>query len=278
MHDYIPPLWQQVGITLLRLAAAVLVLLVGEWAGRRSDRARNAAAGVGTAVAVLATLSQVQPVIRYTSAFARPFVGLNTLACVGVLLLLGAAWHVKGRVFTQFTVASLAGIALMLVLLFTSGWVMWRYLRPGVRAHFPDAQGLMQQKTALTCAPASAAMLLHRYGIRASEGEMAELACTGILGTDDFFLARAVDRVAAGRGMHSRLRWLDYQAAMRLRRPFVAGMDDPAVGGHALLVTRLEPKKAGVVDPLVGQETPTRRQDFEAMWMGGATYVIPRME
>ena len=58
MHDYIPPLWQQVGITLLRLAAAVLVLLVGEWAGRRSDRARNAAAGATATRAALRAVSR----------------------------------------------------------------------------------------------------------------------------------------------------------------------------------------------------------------------------
>jgi ABC-type bacteriocin/lantibiotic exporter with double-glycine peptidase domain len=110
-------------------------------------------------------------------------------------------------------------------------------------------------------------MLLYRSGIRISEGELAERAnTTPIQGTGPYALARAVEHVAKRRGLHARIQRVDYAQAVRLRHPFVAFVNRPGVGGHALCVLKAEPARLWVIDPLSGAPDTIEREEFVAEW------------
>jgi ABC-type bacteriocin/lantibiotic exporter with double-glycine peptidase domain len=126
---------------------------------------------------------------------------------------------------------------------------------------------MLQQTTGITCAPAAAAMMLYQSGIRVSEGELAELAGTNPLqGTAPYALARAVDCVARRSGKRGCVRRVDYAQVSLLGRPFVAFMNRPGVGGHALCVARADATAVEVIDPLSGSEDRMTREEFTAEW------------
>ena len=235
------------------------------------------AAGVGALMAVGVVVLHQDRFAGAAHGLAVAFGGGTVVVCMGVLLLSGAAWDVRGRVLGHLVVGLLAVIASVLVAITIFGWVRWRYLEPDVRAHYADAQGVVEQQTGLTCSAASGAMLLHRYGIRVSEGELAELAGTGLLlGTDHFLLARAMDRIVARRGLRCRNASVDYEEARRTGRPFVAGVNDPHVGHHAIFVSRMGADKVWAIDPMGGSEDAMSRSDFEERWRGDVVWLEPR--
>src|SRR5436309_3280997 len=100
--------------------------------------------------------------------------------------------------------------------------------------------GASRRSARVRSAPAAAAMLLQRWGIRISEGEMAELAnTTPVLGSDPYSLGRAVDRVVRTRRLRGHAGRFEYSRAVRLACPFVALVNRPGIGGHAVLVVRM---------------------------------------
>ena len=76
------------------------------------------------------------------------------------------------------------------------------------------------------------------YVSRLKEAELANT--TPLQGTAPYALARAVDRAARRHGMRGCIGRVDYSQAVRLRRPFVAFMNRPGVGGHALCVLKVD--------------------------------------
>jgi len=108
-------------------------------------------------------------------------------------------------------------------------------------------------------------MLLHYYGIKTSEGEMAYLARTSLLGgTDHYALADALaaklqssasfqlansPATAHAHMWTARVRQTDYDSCARAETTFVAHMVIPLVGNHALFVRRVTPDHADIIDP-----------------------------
>jgi ABC-type bacteriocin/lantibiotic exporter with double-glycine peptidase domain len=145
--------------------------------------------------------------------------------------------------------------------------VDWHYFGQKLRANFPDARGALQQTTGITCAPAAAFMLLFRSGLRVSEGELAERAnTTPPQGTAPYALARAVNGIARRHRLRGCIRRVDYAHAVRLGRPFVAFMNRPGVGGHALCVLKAGTAQVRVIDPLSGSPETMTREEFVSEW------------
>jgi ABC-type bacteriocin/lantibiotic exporter with double-glycine peptidase domain len=129
---------------------------------------------------------------------------------------------------------------------------------------------------ALAAVLAAAAMLLHRYGLRVSEGTLAELAGTNpLIGTDEYALARAVERAAQNKGLRGSAARLDYEAARRLNAPFVAYVRRPGVGGHAIFIEMVEPAAVQTADPLSGTAEKMNRAAFAEEWSGVAVWLEP---
>src|SRR5262249_26849544 len=149
----------------------------------------------------------------------------------------------------------------------------WRFCAPQSWQRYADAEGRLQQSSGLTCSPAVAVMLLHRYGIRASEGEMAYLAGTSLFGTDAYSIARALQRKVEPHGWHVLVRHPDYEACAREKGPFLAHVKGPYLG-HALLVESASSDEVKVVDPLDGRRRTMSQADFEKVWDGTAIHVV----
>src|SRR5262249_29827970 len=119
-----------------------------------------------------------------------------------------------------------------------------------------------------TCSPAAAAMLLRHYGIDASEGEMAYLARTSLLGTEVQALARALTHKIKDKGWSAAVRTMDYESCITLKKPFIPHVWVPGLGGHAILVESLGQDSVIAVDPRFGQRSEISRPEFEAQWEG----------
>ncbi len=136
-----------------------------------------------------------------------------------------------------------------------------------------DEKGVCHQTSGYSCAAASAAMLLHRHGVRASEQEMAELCATrpgstAVSGTSDSGIMRGLRIKLEGRAT-----------------PVIAtpGYDEIPVPSlvairiherlcHCILVQSVEPDRVRIVDPLTGGGSIPRAQ-FERTWLKAAIFV-----
>jgi peptidase C39-like protein len=264
---YTPPAWQEWLCAAAILAAGATCLRLGAWSGHRSVRARNITAAVGIALALGAAAAHYPPLREVAGAWLSIPGGEGVLACFGALTLLGVAGSDHKRRSSRAVPIAAAALVFLLLIALSSGSLGWHYFGQRLRANYPDASGALQQTTGITCAPAAASMLLHRFGIRISEGELAELAGTNPLqGTAPYALARAVDRAARRHGMRGRIQRMDDARARRLARPFVAFVNEPGIGGHALCVLKFDPARVWVIDPLAGAQETILREEFVAEW------------
>lgn len=136
-----------------------------------------------------------------------------------------------------------------------------------------DPQGTCRQTSGYSCSAASAAMLLHRHGIAATEREMAELCVTmngGIAGGGTS---------ASGLMRGLRLK-TDEPRRIRIGRPAYDLLPTPSIISlrlsptltHSVLLERVTPEAATVVDPLYGRGT-LNRGIFDREWMGSAIWI-----
>jgi hypothetical protein len=194
--------------------------------------------------------------------------GVAVPACWAALLQLGVVWTAPGRKLTSGFLATLAVFVGLVLLMENGGRLWWRYAASPLWQRRAGADGCLVQSSGTTCLPAAAVMLLHHYGIPASEGEMAYLANTSALGTDPYCMARALSLKARAEGWTATVHRTDYDACVRDGVPFLALVTLPAVGGHALFVEELTPEQARIIDPLSGVRSKVQRPRFMEWWGG----------
>jgi hypothetical protein len=240
---------------------------------RRSTTCGNVMAAVCLLAAAVAGSVHFQPVRDAARPLTWLFGRESVVACLAGLAVLGAAYRAERRTISNASLHLATGLAFAVLALLTSGWLMLRLLMPQVYGNRPDRDGILQQTTGMTCSPAAAAMLLHRFGISISEGELAERAGTGLLGTDPHSMVRALNRIVGSRGKRARVGRMGYEAAHRLHCPFVAHAFRPSIGGHAVFVETLSRTAATVVDPLLGTQEVEVRESFEEEWNGVTLWI-----
>lgn len=118
-------------------------------------------------------------------------------------------------------------------------------------------------------------MLLQHYGIVASEGEMAYLANSSLLGTDAWSMVRALSRKAAPYGLRARHRHPESLVDLGDRpAPFVAHIFWRTGYGHAVFVEHIAAEGVVIIDPLDGQRSELSLEQFERAWDGTAIYLM----
>lgn len=274
MSDLAPPAWME----WLRLVAVLAVGAGALWAGaaavRRSQRCVRGAGAAGVSMAVVGLVLTPTPMQDRFGVFLAPLGSERVLLCVAGLVLLGIGLQMELPSIRRPYLTTLVALDFLVILSYTFGPVYWCYLGQQTRVNFPDADGNVQQSAGSTCAPASGAMLLARYGIRISEGALAQMSCTSpVLGTFEHGLASAVVSVAHRHGRQAHMGRIGYDRALTMRRPFVAFINSPIVGGHTVLAERLDAKDASLVDPITGHRLRMSRKEFEAQWDGGAVWI-----
>jgi hypothetical protein len=229
---------------------------------------------ITSVVAIVATLGLAYSTSLKdrTGPLLFPVGGEMAVACWSAVFLLGIVWATPGRSISSVFLATVVALAGGLLFLNGAAPLTWRLLREKEWINAPAEDGTILQTTGWTCAPCAAAMLLHRYGIPASEGEMAYLSGTNWMGTDLYATAYAVERKAEGRPMKASALRTDYETCRRLGDPFVATVHLPGIGGHAVLVEHIADNRVELVDPLRGRQTWSR-EDFASRWDGGAVFL-----
>jgi hypothetical protein len=164
----------------------------------------------------------------------------------------------------------LVGAGLLLLHCTALGWVM---SRPSDLRGTVDTQGICLQTSGYSCTAASAAMLLHRHGVAATEREMADLSLTsngGLAGggTTESGLMRGLRLKLNGRGMPH----IDRPGYDGLMTPSVVGLQLTPKSSHSIVVVQVTPTEVKVLDPLYGPGT-LRRDVFEREWLGSAIWI-----
>jgi hypothetical protein len=211
-----------------------------------------------------------------TGAWLHAIGGALAATCVTALLLLGVVWSQPGRSTSSAFLAVLVGLAGLLLLQDGGARLFWRALGSSLWENRPDRSGLLSQTTGWTCSPAAAAMLLHRHGIPSSEGELAYLSGTSLMGTDLYQITDALNAILQAQGNEGRARidMVDYDVWVERGEPFLAPVNLPGLGAHAVLVERAEPEEALVVDPRHGSRQRLPCQELVAMWLGRGVWVV----
>lgn len=154
------------------------------------------------------------------------------------------------------------------VLLLRCAAIGWVLSRPSDLLGTVGSDGVCHQTSGYSCSAASAAMLLDRYGIRATEREMADLCVTcNATGTTQSGLLRGL-RIKAGDRWKVRIGQPGYD---RIPTPCIVSLRLSPILAHSALVEKVTPDGVSVVDPLYGRGTLSR-SIFDREWMGSAVW------
>ncbi len=199
--------------------------------------------------------------------------GMTTLLCWVATFLLGVVWGVPGRSLSSSFLIALATIALVMVGIESSGRLWWRFAAPATWNRTADGMGLLQQSSSVTCSPTAAVMLLRLADIPASEGEMAYLSGTSVLGTDAQGMSLALEQKAASHGWRVEVGPTTYDECVRRGEPFLAHVKGRYLG-HAVTVVGAREEGVLLLDPADGKAHTMSRQDFEQDWNGMAIWLV----
>ncbi len=267
------PLVADVGGFLLPVAAGVLLFRIGRGFRHWPWLVR----GVIVLVALAALSLALSSAFRFAPAGVEDvaFVlgGMTTLLCWVAVFLLGVVWGVPGRSTSSTFLGLIAGVALVVIAIESSGRLWWRFISPDIWDRTADSTGLLEQSSGLTCSPASAVMLLHQHGVPAGEGEMAYLAGTSPLGTDAAGIMRALQEKVGSRGWRVEAGHTTFDECLRRGEPFLAHVQGRYLG-HAVLVAQIAPDEVTIFDPASGQAGTLNRQQFEGEWDGTAVRIV----
>jgi hypothetical protein len=252
----------------------VALFFLGVLWGGVADHGRDRRLLVIMAVAVIGVI--IGGILPFASGeIETEIVGAAILLCWGTLLLWGVLrCAAAARARNERLVVLLAAGVGAVMLLQAGSCLWWRFCAPELWERTVDATGGLRQSTGVTCYPASAVMLLHHYGIAAGEGEMAYLANTSLGGTEDFAMVRALSRKGRANGWRAEVEDTDYDACVRRGHPFIAHVDLPDIGLHAVFVKEITPEYVVIIDPISGVPERLLRAEFDDVWNGGLVRLV----
>jgi hypothetical protein len=256
--------------TLLPPGAGLLAFFAGKNLHQLSSLLRRAVLGLALVLITFLVGAFLSRLADWSGPLLYPLGGETVVACTAALLLLGVVWSQPGRSTSSGFLLVVVCLAELILGLTAGGRMWWRWFDTQARKNAPDALGCMQQTTGFTCSPAATVMLLHQNNLSFTEGELAYLAGTSLLGTDLYSMAQAVTALCQERGWRGEVERATYDTWVERGEPFVAHTNLPGLGGHALFIRRLTPYLAEVIDPRFGQPQKLSRAEFLQLWEGRA--------
>lgn len=254
---------------LIMPVVGVSMLYLGRRISGLPDRLKNGLSLVVIALALISVAAYYRPlwfILRPTVEWAG---GPAVVTGCALLLLVGVAGAAKR--------SGVLNIVVCTVFVIIQGTacvpLYWHYLAREAYANYPDKDGLIHQTTGVTCVPASASMLLNRYGFRMSEGFIAERSGTDLTGTDDFTLAQTLNRMIAVRGLRANIGNLSYEQAAGLHRPLIVAIILPVIGPHSVMVNSIGSHGVNISDPMSGGQEDLSVSEFKNAWAGKAVWI-----
>jgi hypothetical protein len=197
--------------------------------------------------------------------------GTTRLECGVALFFLGIACAAARNSLRPSILRLLVCLVSLIFLSESAGRIWWRFAAPGMWVNRP---GYVQQSTGLTCSSAAAAMLLHQHGIAASEGELAYMSNTSLMGASMRDMEEALRIKLDGTAWRPVLWRGDYARLLEEDSQCTAAVDLPGIGGHAILIQRAFSDNLLVVDPLSGTPNRMSRTHFESIWDGTVLMMV----
>jgi predicted double-glycine peptidase len=256
--------------TLLVVVLSALGAMAGGWLSRR-PAPWWIAGYVGPMIVVLAFMVAARfPRLAFHSAFSWVVMGrqryLVGAVAIPMLLMTVLPKLPRPRDRSAVVVMMICGLLAFSVWPCLSAALSNRELL-ALRTRI-DADGVCRQNTDYTCGPAAAVTALRRLGIRAGEGELAQLAFTSpAAGTPPDMLADVLREKFSGVGLKVDLRPfkdLDELAAAGLTMVVVKfGL----LTDHWVVVLKVSDEDVLVADPDVGLVRESREK-FASTWRG----------
>lgn len=125
--------------------------------------------------------------------------------------------------------------------------------------------GIYQQTSSSSCAPAALATILHQWNVNAPESLVAKLAGTSRLGTSMPQLVVAAKALGMD-GIELNPTWEQMQ---QINRPGVLAtwlIDERGKNAHATALVGISDEKATIADPAFGELFQVDRAQFEKIW------------
>jgi|GEM_PF-3810036 len=134
-------------------------------------------------------------------------------------------------------------------------------------------KGLCLQSTGYTCAPASCVTLLHEFGVKADERQMAKLCLTQTRGTEN---------IAIARGLNMKLDRALYEVCLERKncdslastpRPFITNINIYDEILHTVTVFDVKTDEVYFADSLEGKFKRVKKEEFIKVWEGYVVYI-----
>jgi hypothetical protein len=251
---------------LAQVLGSALLVAAGVLAVKRDRRLATALVGV------MLLLILVKVVILRVPEGEATYFAWNWYPLVEGWWYLFPAMFIFGAALTIYRSSVIRRDALLVaagVLLLRCAAIGWVLARPSDLLGTVGPDGVCHQTSGYSCSAASAAMLLDRHGIHATEREMADLCVTcNAAGTTQSGLMRGLRIKLGGRG------------AVRIGRPSFERIPTPSIVSlrlspiltHSAMVEKVTPEEVSVVDPLYGRGK-LNRMIFDREWMGSAIWI-----
>ncbi|MHC5146406.1 MAG: cysteine peptidase family C39 domain-containing protein [Planctomycetota bacterium] len=258
-------LWlETIGILLIAITGIVL----GRWASRQSTSTRIFAMGVSFAVVGLILLSRLGglweqfPMLRPIAASRMRFVLLAFAVTLGLTAPLTQLRSIASRFITclvmAFFVAILVSFPFLGPALIQSDLAASRTLI--------DTDGVCRQSQPFTCGPAAAVTALNRFGVTATEADLAMAARTSpVIGTSPWELYKTLKSDYAAEGVEFSFLHMRSIEQLPPEAILLAVVRDAPATDHCVAVLAVSEETITVADPMAGL-VHIPRSSFNKQW------------
>jgi predicted double-glycine peptidase len=256
--------FETVGILLI----AIVGILLGRWASCRSTSARIFAMSASFAVVSLILVSR-QGNLWQTFPFLCPIAASRlrfVLLAFAVTLGLTAPLSQLRSVASRFVTCLIMGvfIAILVSLPFLGPALIQSDLAAS-RTRI-DMDGVCRQSQPFTCGPAAAVTALNRFGISASEGDLALAAHTSpIIGTSPWDLYKTLKSNYASDGIEYSFLHMNSIDQLPADAILLAVVRDAPATDHCVAVLGVHENTVTVADPMAGLVNMPR-ESFTQLW------------
>lgn len=259
---------------ILTLFATAGAIRLGMRLPSKSGRFRRTALIAAAVCFGVGTLDRLFGIVTPLTALFWRVGGSGWLSLAACLLFLSYGAATRPNRAQRATIWFLAGIISLCLL--SAGGSSFYWLMRGMKACTgkPGPQGMLKQSSPFTCAPAAAAMMLYREGVDVSEGEMAYWSGTNLmLGSSMYGVYLGLRQRLAGTNLRPHYRRCSEEDALLINRPFVAALNMPDTGPHAVLVSKREGSGISVADPYSGRHKSCSEPELKRWWLREIVYL-----
>lgn len=250
------------------LLIAITGFVLGRWASCRSIHARVFAMITSFAVVGLILISRAGslwhtfPLLCPIAASRLRFVLLAFAVTLGLTAPLGQLRSFTSRFVTCFIMSVFVAILISFPFL---GPALIRSDLAGSRTRI-DTDGVCRQSQPFTCGPAAAVTALNRFGVPASEGDLAMAAHTSpIIGTSPWDLYKTLKSNYASDGIECSFLYMNSIDQLPADAVLLAVVRDAPATDHCVAVLGVHENTVTVADPMAGLVNMPR-DSFTQLW------------